>query len=169
MKPLLNINHRIWGSENFIVIQATLQYKAHCVRWRIVSAETILFWKWKMWKFSFSFCIMAIFYFITWIAAGGKLFAEIRYLSKYLSKCPSKCVSKCVSKCLSKYLSKYLLKYRISANSFCRNYSFLNLTLCTVTFGYSTYRCGNYSREETIQGRKLFAEIRYINADPVST
>ena len=23
-------------------------------------------------------------------------------------------------------------------------------------------KCGNYSREETIQGRKLFAEIRYI-------
>ena len=52
-------------------------------------------------------------------------------------------------------------KYRISANSFRGNYSFLNLTLCTVTFGHSTYRCGNYSREETIQGRKLFAEIRY--------
>ena len=31
-----------------------------------------------------------------------------------------------------------------------------------MTFGGSTYRCGNYSREETIQGRKLFAEIRYI-------
>ena len=29
--------------------------------------------------------------------------------------------------------------------------------------GHSTYRCGNYSREETIQGRKLFAEIRYLN------
>ena len=53
--------------------------------------------------------------------------------------------------------------YRISANSFRGNYSFLNLTLCTVTFGYSTYRCGNYSGEETIQGRKLFAEIRYVN------
>ena len=36
-------------------------------------------------------------------------------------------------------------------------YSFLNLTLCTVTFGHSTYRCGNNSREETIQGQKLFA------------
>ena len=49
----------------------------------IVSAETILFWKWKMWKFSYSFRIMAIFYFINWIVAaetieGGKLFAEIR-------------------------------------------------------------------------------------------
>jgi hypothetical protein len=30
-----------------------------------------------------------------------------------------------------------------------------------VTFGHSTYRCGNYSREETIQGRKLYEEIRY--------
>ena len=52
--------------------------------------------------------------------------------------------------------------YRISANSFRGNYSVLNLTLCTVTFAHSTYRCGNYSREETIQGRKLFAEIRYM-------
>ena len=33
--------------------------------------------------------------------------------------------------------------YRISANSFCGNYSFLNLTLCTVTFGYSTHTCKN--------------------------
>ena len=53
-------------------------------------------------------------------------------------------------------------KYRISANSFRGNYSFLNLTLCTVTFDHRTYRCGNYSREETIQGRKVFAEIRYF-------
>ena len=30
------------------------------------------------------------------------------------------------------------LKYRISANSFRGNYSFLNLTLFTVTFGDST-------------------------------
>ena len=35
-----------------------------------------------------------------------------------------------------------LVAYRISANSF-----FFNLTLCTVTFDYSTYRCGNYSRK----------------------
>ena len=55
-----------------------------------------------------------------------------------------------------------ILGYRISAYSFRGNYSFLNLTLCTVTFGNSTYRCGNYSREETIQGRKLYEEIRYI-------
>ena len=53
------------------------------------------------------------------------------------------------------------LEYCISANSLRGNYSFLKLTLCTVTFDHSTYRCGNYSREETIQGRKLFAEIRY--------
>ena len=51
--------------------------------------------------------------------------------------------------------------YRISANSFRGNYTFLKLTLCTVTFGDSTQKCGNYSREESIQGRKLFAEIRY--------
>ena len=28
--------------------------------------------------------------------------------------------------------------------------------------GHSTQRCGNYSREETIQGRKLYEEIRYV-------
>ena len=64
-----------------------------------------------------------------------------------------------------KEFRKYLFKkyiYRISANSFRGNYSFLNLTLCTVTFDHSTYRCGNYSREETIQGRKLYAEIWYM-------
>ena len=44
-------------------------------------------------------------------------------------------------------------KYLFSANSFRRNYSFLNLTLCTVTV---------HTGAETIQGRKLFAEIRYI-------
>ena len=52
--------------------------------------------------------------------------------------------------------------YRISANSFRGNYSFLNLALCSVTFGHSTYRCENYSREKTIQERKLFGEIRYL-------
>ena len=50
--------------------------------------------------------------------------------------------------------------YRISANSFRGNYSSLNLTLCTLTFCHSPYRCGNYSREETIQGRKLYEEIQ---------
>ena len=52
------------------------------------------------------------------------------------------------------------LVYLISSYSFRGNYSFFNLTLCTVTFGNSIYRCGNYSREETIQGRKLYEEIR---------
>ena len=59
------------------------------------------------------------------------------------------------------------LTYRISANSFRGNYSFLNLALFTVTFDLyfiNLNSCrGNYSREETIQGRKLFAEIRYIS------
>ena len=52
--------------------------------------------------------------------------------------------------------------YCISVTSFHRNYSFLNLTLCAVTFVHSTYRCGNYSSEETIQRRKLFAKTRYL-------
>ena len=46
-------------------------------------------------------------------------------------------------------------RYRISSYSFRANYSFLNLTLCTVTFGYSTYMRGNYSREETIRGNTV--------------
>ena len=55
---------------------------------RIVSAETILFWNWKLCKFSYSFRIMAIFYFINWIVAaetmeGGKLFKGRNYLRKY--------------------------------------------------------------------------------------
>ena len=58
--------------------------------------------------------------------------------------------------------------YRISVNSFCGNYSFLNLALFTVTFDLyyiNLNSCrGNYSREETIQGRKLFAEIQYSKA-----
>ena len=49
--------------------------------------------------------------------------------------------------------------YRISANSFHGNYSFLNLTLCTVTFVHSTYRCGNYLREETILGNTVHSLV----------
>ena len=51
--------------------------------------------------------------------------------------------------------SRNYWSYRISANSFRGNYSFLNFTLCTVTFDHSTYRCGNYSREETIWGNTV--------------
>ena len=50
----------------------------------------------------------------------------------------------------------YIYAYHISANSFRGNYSFLNLTLCTVTFDHSTYRCGNYSRVEIIRGNTVF-------------
>ena len=57
---------------------------------------------------------------------------------------------------LAEFLSGYskLMKtmYRISANSFRRNYSFLNLALCTVIKGHA----------ETIQGQKLFAVIRQV-------
>ena len=46
-----------------------------------VYAETILFWKWKMWTFLYSFYIMAIFYFINWIVAaetikGGETYSR---------------------------------------------------------------------------------------------
>ena len=42
--------------------------------------------------------------------------------------------------------------YRISANSFFFEFNLM----------YCHQRCGNYSREETTQGQKLFAEIRYL-------
>ena len=45
--------------------------------------------------------------------------------------------------------------YRISRG----NYSFLDLTLCTVTFDLSTYRCGNYSRAETIRGNRSYQKM----------
>ena len=47
------------------------------------------FWKWKVWKFSYSFRTVAIFYFINWIVVvaetieGGKLFQGGNYLWKY--------------------------------------------------------------------------------------
>ena len=59
--------------------------------------------------------------------------------------------------------------YRISANSFRGNYSFLKLfgqrsQYISIKFPLHkpSENRGNYSREETIQGRKLFAEIRYL-------
>ena len=50
-----------------------------------------------------------------------------------------------------------IVNYRISSYSFRGNYSFLNLTLCTVTFDYSTYRGGNYTKAETIRGNTVDA------------
>ena len=47
----------------------------------------------------------------------------------------------------------------ISANIFRRNYPFLNLN-----FGHSTYRCGNYSREETIRGNTVYDMHMHISA-----
>jgi len=63
-------------------------FKRNTVFPRIVSAETNLFWKLKLWKFSYNFSIMAIFYFINQIVAevtiqGGKLFKGGSYLRKY--------------------------------------------------------------------------------------
>ena len=47
-------------------------------------------------------------------------------------------VSGKVSGWLALSILRHQCKYRISANSFRGNYSFLNLALCTVTFGHST-------------------------------
>ena len=64
------------------------------------------------------------------------------------------------------YLARHVVHFEY-VGSYCAvvlhwNGRVASLTLCTVTFGNSTYRCGNYSREETIQGRKLYEEIRYV-------
>ena len=50
-------------------------------------------------------------------------------------------------------------RYRMSSYSFRGNYSFLKLALCTVTFGDSTWKCGNYSRLETIRGNRVFNKM----------
>ena len=52
-----------------------------------------------------------------------------------------------------RYSVSYLY-YRISANSFRGNYSFLNLTLCTVTFGVTVH-----TGAETIRGNTVFRNI----------
>jgi len=58
------------------------------------------------------------------------------------------------------------LGYRISANIFRRNYPFLNLTLSTVTFGHSTYRRWNYSREEIIPGNTVCDFSNFMQWSP---
>ena len=55
--------------------------------------------------------------------------------------------------------------YCISSYSFHGNYSFLNLEIQRSLYirpkvTVHTYVCGNYLREETIQGRKLYEDIR---------
>ena len=64
---------------------------------------------------------------------------------------------------------RLISEYRISANSFRGNYSFLKLFVQRsqyISIKFPLHKPsenrGNYSREETIQGRKLFAEIRYL-------
>ena len=53
--------------------------------------STNSFWKWKLWKFSYSFCFMAIFYFINWIVAaetiqGRKLLIFFLFRGKKYSR-----------------------------------------------------------------------------------
>ena len=91
---------------------------------------------------------------------GPKLYEEIRYVLLTISwRTHKPIVRPHFWHILRQWL--LLLIYRFSSYSFRGNSSFLNSTLCTVTFGNSTYRCGIYSREGTIQGRKLYEEIRY--------
>ena len=56
---------------------------------------------------------------------------------------------------------KFHLSYRISSYSFCGNYSFLNLEIRWSQYirpKVTVHKCA-----ETIQGRKLYEEIRYVN------
>ena len=52
---------------------------------------------------------------------------------------------------------------RLLITRFLITFIYTVLTLCTVTFVHSTYRCRNYLRDETIQGRKLFMEILFTH------
>ena len=55
--PMEDFANKIWIYSN----------KITTLFWRIVFTETILFWIWIFWKFSYIFRIMAIFKFINWI------------------------------------------------------------------------------------------------------
>ena len=64
-----------------------------------------------------------------------------------------------------------MIRHRISANNFYGNYSFLNLELWKIQIDAANFNIlpnklnfcfGNYSREENIQGQKLFSDIRYL-------
>ena len=80
-------------------------------------------------------------------------------------------LSQAPSKCLSKWIKVDKWDYHISANSFGGNYSFLNLEIVENSSSCRKFQflpdkmnfcCRKYSREETIQARKLFAEIKYL-------
>ena len=81
-----------------------------------------------------------------------------------------------------KNLVPWMLKSLTSVlNVFCHsfhgNYSFLNLKIVTIQIvaaifqfftEQSDYCCGNYSREETNQGRNLYEEIKYYKPSCMS-
>ena len=55
----------------------------HTVFPRIVPAQTILFWKWKMWKFSYSFPIMDFFLLHKLNSCHGNYWRGGNYSRKY--------------------------------------------------------------------------------------
>ena len=83
---------------------------------------------------------------IIWMKLSGSVFTQIMMLS-----------AKKVDNLRAREREEKGTTYRISANCFRGNYSFLKKSY--LLWPLITVHTGNYSREETIQGRKVFAEI----------
>ena len=88
-------------------------------------------------------------------------------LSEFLKNSSSIILSSSICAENESRLESLVCDYRISSYSFRRNYSFLNFEIVANSnssvflLNKLNFCCGNYSREETIQGRKLYEEIRY--------
>ena len=92
---------------------------------QIVSSETILFRKWKMWKISYSFRIMDFFYFTN----------RIPY---FLIKLPRQL-----------FFFEFIKAWKFHI------VSSLGFLLCNENLNSFLTRWGNYSREETIWGNTV--------------
>ena len=134
-----------------------------------VSAETILFWKLECGKYSREETIQGrklLFYFT---------FCIHTYLLKD-KKINRYCFISCKLDQANWFLSaatSVLCKIGDATTKWCSRKGSFIIIFATIIQGrklikvgnYQLLRgfyCGNYLREETIQGRKLFAEIRYV-------
>ena len=102
-------------------------------------------------KFFTKICLVFHFFFWTYI---------VRHCLDHI-KCPKADISRAHQIACSSVTFRVAPDsiYCISANSFCGNYSYLNLPLCTVTFVHTVH-----TSAETIQGRKLFKGGNYSKA-----